>query len=74
MILEARREDRDQLYELYRMLVPNSRKMNVVEEQIDRIRQDPMNFLLVYEEKGAIVGTLTLNICLQALHGSRPTD
>ncbi|MCM3126925.1 hypothetical protein M3625_04035 [Paenibacillus sp. MER 78] len=54
------------------MLVPNSRKMNVVEDQIDRIRQDPMNFLLVYEEKGAIVGTLTLNICLQALHGSRP--
>lgn len=44
MIREARREDREQLYDLYRMLVPNSRKMNVVEDQIERIRLDPMNF------------------------------
>ncbi|SDW68453.1 GNAT family N-acetyltransferase [Paenibacillus sp. PDC88] len=72
MIREARREDREQLYDLYRMLVPNSRKMNVVEDQIERIRLDPMNFLLVFEDQGAILGTLTLNICLQALHGTRP--
>ncbi|MCM3730298.1 GNAT family N-acetyltransferase [Fictibacillus nanhaiensis] len=54
------------------MLVPNSKKMNVLEEQIDKIRRDHYNFLLVYEEEGEIIGTLTLNICLQALHGIRP--
>ncbi|MFD1176671.1 GNAT family N-acetyltransferase [Paenibacillus puldeungensis] len=72
LIREAERKDRDQLYELYRMLVPNSRKMNVEEEQIEKVKTDPMNFLLVYDEEGKIFGTLTLNICLQALHGSRP--
>ncbi|MFX3635606.1 MAG: GNAT family N-acetyltransferase [Candidatus Pristimantibacillus sp.] len=35
-------------------------------------RRDPNNFLLVYDEEGEILGTLTLNICLQALHGIRP--
>lgn len=72
MIREAERTDRDQLFELYRMLVPNSKRMNVLEEQIEKIRMDPNNFLLVYEEEGEILGTVTLNICLQALHGLRP--
>lgn len=72
MIREAERSDRNQLYELYRMLVPNSKKMNVLEEQIDRIKSDPNNFLLVFDEGGEIVGTVTLNICIQALHGTRP--
>jgi N-acetylglutamate synthase-like GNAT family acetyltransferase len=72
MIREAERTDKNQIFELYRMLVPNSKKMNVLEEQIDKIRMDPTNFLLVYDEEGEIVGTLTLNICLQALHGIRP--
>lgn len=72
MIREAERIDKEQLFELYRMLVPNSKKMNVLDEQIDTIRRDPNNFLLVYDEAGEILGTVTLNICLQALHGSRP--
>lgn len=54
------------------MLVPNSKKRNVLEEQIDKIKTDSTNFLLVYEEEGVILGTLTLNICLQALHGESP--
>lgn len=41
MIREAERTDKDQIFELYRMLVPNSKKMNVLEEQIDIIRRDP---------------------------------
>lgn len=41
MIREAERSDRDQLYDLYRMLVPNSKKINVLEEQIDTIKRDP---------------------------------
>lgn len=69
MIREAERTDKEQISELYQMLVPKSKKRNVLENQIDRIRKDPKNFLLVYEEEGSIVGTLTLNICLQALHG-----
>jgi len=72
MIREAERTDRNQIFKLYKMLVPNSKKMNVLEDQIDKIRRDPNNFLLVYEEEGVILGTLTLNICLQALHGIRP--
>lgn len=38
MIREAEPKDREQLSNLYRMLVPNSRKMNVLEEQIEKIR------------------------------------
>lgn len=72
MIREAERTDKGQIFALYRMLVPNSKKMNVLEEQIDRIRKDPNNFLLVYDEEGEILGTLTLNVCLQDLHGIRP--
>lgn len=72
MIREAERTDKAQIFILYKMLVPNSKKMNIEEEQIDKIRQDPNNFLLVYDEGGEILGTLTLNICLQALHGFRP--
>jgi GNAT superfamily N-acetyltransferase len=72
MIREAERTDRAQIFKLYKMLVPNSKKMKVEEEQIDNIRRDPNNLLLVYDEGGEILGTLTLNICLQALHGFRP--
>ncbi|MEC0239866.1 GNAT family N-acetyltransferase [Paenibacillus dokdonensis] len=72
MIREAEISDKDQIFDLYRMLVPNSKKMNVFGEQIEIIRRDPNNFLLVYEENGEILGTVTLNICLQALHGFRP--
>ncbi|TDF92987.1 GNAT family N-acetyltransferase [Paenibacillus piri] len=72
MIREAERSDKNQLWELYRMLVPNSKKMNVLEEQIDRIRSDPNNFLFVFDDGSAILGTVTLNICIQALHGTRP--
>jgi N-acetylglutamate synthase-like GNAT family acetyltransferase len=72
MIREAEGTDKNQLFELYRMLVPNSKKMIVLEEQIDAIKKDPNNFVLVYDEEGQILATLTLNICSQALHGKRP--
>ncbi|MCE5168229.1 GNAT family N-acetyltransferase [Paenibacillus profundus] len=72
MIREDEISDKDQIFELYRMLVPNSKKMNVFGAQIETIRRDSNNFLLVYEEYGQILGTVTLNICLQALHGFRP--
>ncbi|MET3728038.1 GNAT superfamily N-acetyltransferase [Fictibacillus halophilus] len=72
MIREAEKRDKDKLVKLYRMLVPNSKKMKVREEQIEIIRRDRNNFLFVYEEDAELKGTLTLNICLQALHGYRP--
>jgi len=72
MIRQAERSDKDQLSELYRMLVPNSKKMIVYEDQIETLQRDSNNFLLVYEENGEILGTVTMNICMQALHGFRP--
>ncbi|MGD6962200.1 GNAT family N-acetyltransferase [Fictibacillus phosphorivorans] len=72
MIREAEKRDKDELFELYRMLVPKSKKMNVREEQIEVIKNAPYNFLFVYEDDEGLLGTLTLNICLQALHGFRP--
>lgn len=72
MIRQAERSDKDKQYELYRMLVPNSKKMNVIEEQIDLIRNDSNNFLFVFDNNGEILGTVTLNICIQAMHGTRP--
>ena len=58
MIIEAESKDKEQLFELYKMLVPNSKKMNVQEEQIEKLRLDPMNFILVYEEQDLIIGKL----------------
>jgi hypothetical protein len=72
MIREAEIKDKKQLEILYKMLVPNSKKMNVLEEQIEKVRKDPMNFIFVYDDNGLILGSVTLNICLQALHGQRP--
>ncbi|WP_181592535.1 GNAT family N-acetyltransferase [Paenibacillus sp. YN15] len=72
LIREAEGRDQEQLSRLYRMLVPNSKKMNVQAEQIGKIRTDPMNFIFVYEEQGELLGSLTLNICMQALHGEQP--
>jgi N-acetylglutamate synthase-like GNAT family acetyltransferase len=72
LIREAEAADQKQISELYRMLVPHSRKRNVLAEQIERIKMDPNHFLLVYDEEGILLGTLTLNICLLALHGLRP--
>lgn len=72
MIREAEDRDEEQLSKLYRMLVPNSKKMEVQQEQLRKIRNDPMNFIFVYEEHGELLGSLTLNICMQALHGERP--
>jgi N-acetylglutamate synthase-like GNAT family acetyltransferase len=72
LIRQAERSDKNQLYDLYRMLVPNSKKMNVIEEQIDIIRSDPNNFLFVFDKNGEVLGTVTLNICFQAMHGTRP--
>ncbi|PWV94444.1 N-acetylglutamate synthase-like GNAT family acetyltransferase [Paenibacillus cellulosilyticus] len=70
MIREAEASDVSELYRLYRMLLPNSKKLNVVEERIIEIRNDSKNFIYVYESDNKIIGTLTLTICLEALHGS----
>ncbi|GMK39573.1 N-acetyltransferase [Paenibacillus sp. CCS19] len=70
MIREAEAHDTAALYRLYRMLLPNSRQLNVVEERIIEIRNNTNNFIFVYEENNELLGTLTLTICLEALHGS----
>lgn len=72
MIREAEAKDKEQLLLLYRMLVPNSRRVNVMEEQIELVRRDPRNFILVFEEQDKLLGTLTLNICLQVMQGNQP--
>jgi len=41
MIREAEGTDKDQIFGLYKMLVPNSKKMNVLEDQINKIKKDP---------------------------------
>ncbi|WP_053366474.1 hypothetical protein [Bacillus sp. FJAT-27245] len=52
MIRETEKSDKTQLFKLYKMLVPNSKKMIVQGEQIDKIRKDPNTFLLVYDGEG----------------------
>jgi N-acetylglutamate synthase-like GNAT family acetyltransferase len=69
MIREAERQDCERLAQLYKMLVPTSKRMLVLEERIDEMRKDPRNFLFVYEEEGQIQGTVSLAICMEALHG-----
>jgi len=70
MIREAEAKDVATLFHLYRMLLPNSKRLNVEENRIVEIRNDSKNFIFVYEEGNEIKGTLTLTICLEALHGS----
>jgi N-acetylglutamate synthase-like GNAT family acetyltransferase len=71
-IREAERRDCERLTQLYKMLVPTSKRMLVLEERIDEMRKNPRNFLFVYEEEGLILGTVTLSIYLEALHGMMP--
>ncbi len=71
MIREAEAIDKDAIQNLYKDLCPNS-PVRVLSERIEQIRNDPNNFLYVYEEDGNILGTVFFTVCLSPLFGWQP--
>ncbi|MEX2415222.1 MAG: hypothetical protein WD424_03685 [Paenibacillaceae bacterium] len=62
MIREAEHRDRERIEELYRILIPDDNEIKVLHERIDQIKNDPNNYLLVYENgrKSCRFGTIKL--------------
>ncbi|UVI33065.1 GNAT family N-acetyltransferase [Paenibacillus spongiae] len=72
MIREAVKDDSIILNGFYRSLAPASRNINVLPERIEQIRQDPNNFLFVYEDNGDLLGTIFLTLCMDPAYEFRP--
>jgi GNAT superfamily N-acetyltransferase len=71
MIREAETTDKDAIQSLYRALCPDV-PVNVLPERIVELRNDPNNFLFVYEMEGKVTGTVFLTICLSPMFGFQP--
>lgn len=72
MIREAEARDRDALEVLYRILIPDDDRIQVLEARIEQIRSDANHFLFVCERDGRVQGTALLSFCLDAMYGTRP--
>lgn len=72
MIRQAEPKDRATLEELYRILMPDDDRIQVVEERIEQIRGDANNFIFVCERDGRVLGTALLHLCLDPMYGFRP--
>ncbi|MFH5186088.1 GNAT family N-acetyltransferase [Paenibacillus sp. TAB 01] len=72
MIREAEARDRDALEALYRLLMPDDDRIQVVEERIEQIRRDANNFIFVSERENRVLGTALLHLCLDPMYGWRP--
>ncbi|HEX2952380.1 MAG TPA: GNAT family N-acetyltransferase [Bacillota bacterium] len=71
MIREAEAIDREALQGLYQSLAPEA-PVKVTPERIEEIKDDPHNFLWVFEENGVVIGTVFLTLALNAMFGSLP--
>lgn len=72
MIREAENRDRERIEELlYKILIPDDNEIMVLDERIEQIKNDPDNFLLVYELNGKVEGTVLLSFCPDAMYGNR---
>lgn len=71
MIREAEGGDRDALQALYQQLAPEA-PVRVTAERIEEIKNDPHNYLWVYEENDVPVGTLLVTLALNPMFGSLP--
>ncbi|WP_019910864.1 GNAT family N-acetyltransferase [Paenibacillus sp. HW567] len=72
MIREAVPEDAPSIEQLYRILLPDQKDIKVLPARIGQIATNPESFLYVYEADGAVVGTVHLHFCMDALSGERP--
>jgi GNAT superfamily N-acetyltransferase len=71
MIREAEPKDKDAIQYLYKILCPDA-PVKVISERIEEIKNEPNQFLFVYEEDGIILGTVMLVICLSAMFEVQP--
>ncbi len=70
MIREAEPRDRDAIQQLYQALCPDA-PVRVLPERITALKEDPNNFLFVYEDDGKIIGTILLTIILSPIFGTQ---
>jgi len=75
MIREAEAKDVSALSNLYHQLVRSvapDTMIDVREDRIEQIRNDPRNFLFVLEMKDRICGSAFLTLCLDPLYRYQP--
>ncbi|GAB1786473.1 GNAT family N-acetyltransferase [Priestia megaterium] len=72
MIREAEPKDSSVIENLYKKLAPHSKNLKVLPERIEQIRNDPNNFLFVYEEDHVIKGSIFITFCLDPGYEFRP--
>lgn len=70
IIREAKTDEWQEIELLYRQLSPKD-KVSVLPERIQEFLNSDRNYLLVGLNNNKIVGTLTVNICLNAQLGNR---
>ena len=71
IIREAEPADAPAIEALYRTFVRNS-AIRVLRTRVAAIRADTMNFLLVADDTGRIVGTAHLTMCMDAMFADAP--
>lgn len=70
-IRQATGSDALQIEQLYLQLVSNP-AVQVLPERLDTIAGDPATALFVFESDGAIIGTVLVSLCADAMFGHQP--
>lgn len=72
VIREAEGTDEAELMRLYKLLLGNFEQGAETAEQIEAIKNDGMNYILVAECDGKLAGTLQMSLCDSAAYGCKP--
>jgi len=70
-VRRARATDAAGLSRLYAELVPHA-ALDVQPAQLAALEADPRSLLLVFERDGALLGTVSISLCADAMFGRRP--
>ncbi|CAG7627252.1 hypothetical protein PAESOLCIP111_02896 [Paenibacillus solanacearum] len=72
MIREAEAKDAAAIERLYRLLLPDDKRIHVLGQRLEEIRREPYHYCFVYEDEGRVAGTVLLHLCLDPMYGKRP--
>jgi GNAT superfamily N-acetyltransferase len=72
MIRQAEAMDKRDIERLYKILISESDHINVLETHIEQIKEDPNNFLYVWDQQGQVIGTSMLHILPDPMFAARP--
>lgn len=71
-VREAVAADEAELMRLYKLLLGDFNEGGKTGEQIENIKKDPMNYILVAECDGRLAGTIQMTLCASAAYDCKP--